>query len=71
MVREIVYIVEGDTVRPQEVTTGIQDDTYIQVIAGLTTGQTVVTGPYTEVSKELESGQEVEMVEEDELYKKD
>ncbi|MEM1219802.1 MAG: efflux RND transporter periplasmic adaptor subunit [Bacteroidota bacterium] len=68
---EIVYIVEGDTVRPQEVTTGIQDDTYIQVVSGLNSGQTVVTGPYTEVSKELESGQEVEMVEEDELYKKD
>ena len=68
---EIVYVVDADTVRPQEVTTGIQDDTYIQVVSGLTAGQTVVTGPYTEVSKELESGQEVEVVDEDELYKKD
>lgn len=68
---ELVFVVEADTVRAQEVSTGIQDDTYIQVTAGLQAGQKVVTGPYSEVSKELKSGDEVNVVAEDELYNKD
>ena len=39
--------------------TGIQDDTNIEVISGLKKGDIVITGPYTTVSKELNSGDKV------------
>lgn len=68
-VKEVVFIVKADTVHMQEVKTGIQDDTYIQVLSGLQQGDKVVTGPYTAVSKELEQGMEVKVVEEEDLYK--
>jgi HlyD family secretion protein len=50
---ECVFVKVGDKVKLRIVTTGIQDDTYIEVISGLKKGETIVTGPYTTVTKEL------------------
>ena len=65
---EVVFLVSGDTVRMQEVKTGIQDDSYIAVVKGINVGEEVVTGPYAAVARKLESGEEVQVVDEDELY---
>ena len=50
---ECVFVKVGDKVKIRIVTTGIQDDTYIEVLSGLKKGETIVTGPYTTVTKEL------------------
>ena len=50
---ECVFVKVGDKVKLRIVTTGIQDDTYIEIISGLKKGETIVTGPYTTVTKEL------------------
>jgi len=68
---EVVFVVAADTVAMVEVKTGVQDDTYIQVLSGLEEGQKVVTGPYAAISRKLEQGDPVQLVDEDELYKKD
>ncbi|MGK0364214.1 MAG: HlyD family secretion protein [Saprospiraceae bacterium] len=65
---EIVFVVSGDTVRFVPVKTGIQDDDFIQVLSGLAEGDMVVTGPYTQVSKKLEQGDEVIMTDLEDLY---
>lgn len=65
---EVVFVASSDTVRMQKVKTGVQDDTYIEVIEGLKDGEEVVTGPYAAVARKLESGEEVQVVDEDELY---
>ena len=44
-----------------EANTGIQDDTNIEVVTGLKKGDVVITGPYTTVSKELNSGDKVKI----------
>ena len=54
-----------------EVKTGIQDDTYIQVTSGLQEGEEVVVAPYAAIARKLEQGGEVQVVKEEELYKKD
>ena len=54
--KEVVFVVSGDTVSMVDVVTGIQDDEYIFVESGLDTAMTIVSGPYTAVSKKLESG---------------
>ena len=67
-VQEVVFVVSSDTVRMVEVQTGIQDDTYIQITAGLEAGAEIVTAPYSAVSKKLEAGMEIEIVAEEDLY---
>lgn len=54
--RRVVFVADGDTARVREVDTGIADDAFIEVQAGLEPGQQVVTGPYSAVSRELEDG---------------
>lgn len=62
--QEVTFVVKGDTVEMRKVTTGIQDNTFIEVLSGLEEGETVVEGPYSVVSKELESGSKVRAKEE-------
>lgn len=51
---EIVFVVRNDTAYRHIVTTGVQDRSYIEIVSGLTEGQTIVSGPYSAVSRELE-----------------
>lgn len=67
--KEYVFLQEGDSVRMQLVTTGIQDDEYIEIKKGLDPKQLVVVAPYEAISKKLKAGTKVELVKEDELYK--
>jgi HlyD family secretion protein len=66
---EIVFVLEADTLRKVVVNTGIQDNQNIYIKAGLEKGETIVTGPYTILSKELKSGQTVEIVDSEEKEK--
>ncbi|MEM1319949.1 MAG: efflux RND transporter periplasmic adaptor subunit [Bacteroidota bacterium] len=70
-VLEVVFVASGDTVKMMEVKTGIQDDTYIQILDGLDGDEDVVIAPYTAISRKLESGKNVRVVEEDKLYNRD
>jgi len=56
---ECVFVKVGNKVKLKIITTGIQDDTYIEVLSGLNKGEEIVTGPYTVVTKELNPGDEV------------
>jgi HlyD family secretion protein len=50
---ECVFILQNGKAVLKPVSTGIQDDTNIEVITGLKKGDKVIIGPYTMVSKEL------------------
>ncbi len=56
---ECVYVKSGDKAVLKPVTTGIQDDTNIEIIKGLQKGDEVITGPYTTVTKELSPNDKV------------
>ena len=58
-IKEIVFVVSGDTVGIREVKTGIQDNDYIQILTGLQEGETVVTGPYSAVARKLKGGSKI------------
>ena len=62
---ECVFVKVGDKAKIRVITTGIQDDTNIEVTSGLKKGDVVITGPYTTVTKELRSG-DVVTIKEDE-----
>ena len=59
LIKEIVFIVSGDTVGIREVKTGIQDNDFIEVLSGLQEGDRVVTGPYSAISRKLKSGSRI------------
>ncbi len=63
---EVVFAMEADTARMIEVSTGIQDDDYIIVTAGLEEGQEIITGPYNAVSKTIKEGSELRVKEDKE-----
>lgn len=66
---ELIFVVsEGKSVVKQ-VTTGIQDNEFIEIVSGADEGDEVVTAPYRAISKKLGPGDEVEVVSEDDLYK--
>ena len=56
---ECVFVKVGDKAKIKIIKTGIQDDTNIEVISGLSKGDVVITGPYTTVTKDLNSGDKV------------
>ncbi len=56
---ECVFVKVGDKARIRVITTGIQDDTNIEVTSGLKKGDIVITGPYTVVTKDLKSGDQI------------
>ena len=43
------------------VTTGIQDERYIQILSGIDSGMAVIQGPFDALSRKLEEGKSVEI----------
>ena len=56
---ECVFVKVGDKAKLRVVKTGIQDDTNIEIISGLKSGEEIIIGPYTTVSKDLVSNDKI------------
>ncbi|MCP9236046.1 efflux RND transporter periplasmic adaptor subunit [Lewinella sp. JB7] len=69
--QEVVFVVRGDTVAQEEVTTGLQDAKYIQVKSGVVSGDRVVAGPYGALARTLKSGAKVNVVDKDDFYEEE
>lgn len=57
---ECVFVKDGTIAKLRVVKTGIQDDSNIEIISGLSVEEVVITGPYNLVTKQLENGDKVE-----------
>ncbi len=68
-IKEIVFVVVGDTVGVREVKTGIQDNDHIEIVSGLQEGETVVTGPYSAVARKLKGGSRISVIDEEKRKK--
>lgn len=66
---ECVFLYADGRSKLVKVTSGIQDNDYIQVVSGLKEGDEIITGPYTAISKILKDGMPVKKVDKEELYK--
>ncbi len=56
---ECVFVKVGNKAKIRIVKTGIQDDTNIEITSGLKKGDVIIVGPYTTVTKDLNSGDKV------------
>lgn len=67
--KEIVFVVENGKAVAKEVKTGIQDANYIEITEGVKEGESIVSAPFKLISKTLENGDLVKVVDEKELFK--
>ena len=69
---ECVFVKNGEEAKLRVVTTGIQDDTNIEILTGLKEDDEVITGPYNTVTKMLETGDKIkQMTSEEETDEKE
>jgi HlyD family secretion protein len=67
-VKEYVFVYKAGKVKQVLVTTGIQDDTYIQILSGLKSGDEVVSAPFATISKLLKDNMQVDKVDKNKLF---
>jgi len=67
-IKEFVFVYKAGKVKQVPVTTGIQDDTYIQVLSGLKEGDEVVSAPFSAISKTLNDNMAVQKVDKSKLF---
>ena len=58
---KVVFLKDGGKARMVRVTTGIADDTYMEVKTGVQPGDEVISGSYSAISRKLKDGAKVEM----------
>jgi HlyD family secretion protein len=69
--QEYVFLYDNGVARLTKVKTGIQDNTYIQILEGIEAGQEVITAPYRAVTKLLKNNDAVKKVPKEELFTED
>ncbi|MEI7663043.1 MAG: efflux RND transporter periplasmic adaptor subunit [Bacteroidota bacterium] len=67
-IQECVFILSDGTAKKVDVKTGIQDNSYIQILSGLKAGDEIITAPYSAVSKLLNNGDKVKKVDKKDLF---
>jgi HlyD family secretion protein len=65
---EIVFLFQDGKAKMIKVKTGIQDNTYIEILSGLKEKQEVISGPYRAVTKKLKDGDVVKKVDKKDLF---
>lgn len=59
--QRVVFLKEGDKAVMKAVTTGIADNTYIEIQSGVNGGEDVVSGSYGAISRDLKDGAKVKI----------
>lgn len=61
---EIVWIVEGDEAHARQVKTGIQSETHIEIVEGISEGESIVVGNFRAIAQDLQNGSKVKVKQE-------
>lgn len=65
---EIVFVVVNGIATKRRVTTGIQDNSFIEIKTGIKLNEKVISGPYDILSTTLDSGRKVKVVKKEDLF---
>lgn len=66
--KEYVFVAEKEKAVLKAVKTGIQDNTYIQILEGIGLDDEIVTSPYKLVSKTLKNNDKIKVVDKSKLF---
>lgn len=61
--KEVVFVLQENRVRTVPVKRGISNDSYVEILEGLTEGEKVVSGSYKAINRELEDSSKVRVEE--------
>ncbi len=67
--RTLVFTSNGKFAFSKDVKTGIQDNSYIEILSGLKEGDEVITAPYSAISKKLADSTMIQVVKKEDLFK--
>ncbi len=67
-IKECVFVNKNGVAKMIYVTTGIQDNDYIEIKSGVNVGDEIISGPYGAVSKILKDGKKIKVVDKDQLF---
>lgn len=67
-IKECVFVNNNGVAKMVYVTTGIQDNDYIEIKSGVNVGDEIISGPYGAVSKILKDGKKIKVVDKDQLF---
>jgi HlyD family secretion protein len=67
-IRTLVFITDGQRALARDVKTGIQDNSYIEILSGIAEGDRVISAPFSAISKKLSDSSLVEIVKKDDLF---
>jgi HlyD family secretion protein len=67
-VRTLVFVSDGKYALARDVTTGIQDNSNIEILTGLKAGEDVISQPFSAISKKLSDSTLIEVVSKEALF---
>jgi HlyD family secretion protein len=68
-IRTIVFITDGKYALAKDVKTGIQDNSYIEILSGASVNDRVISAPFSAISKKLSDSTLIEIVKKEALFK--
>ncbi len=68
-IRTIVFTTDGTYALAKDVKTGIQDNSYIEILSGVSLNDQVISAPFSAISKKLSDSTLIQIVSKDELFK--
>jgi HlyD family secretion protein len=68
-IRTLVFITDGKYALAKDVKTGIQDNSYIEILSGISSNDRVISSPFSAISKKLSDSTVIEVVKKEELFK--
>jgi HlyD family secretion protein len=68
-IRTLVFITDGKYALAKDVKTGIQDNSYIEILSGVAPNDRVISSPFSAISKKLSDSTLIEVVKKEELFK--
>jgi HlyD family secretion protein len=68
-VRTIIFVTDGKYALAKNVKTGIQDNSYIEILSGAAVNDRVISAPFSAISKKLSDSTLIEVVKKEVLFK--
>jgi len=68
-IRTLVFITDGKYALAKDVKTGIQDNSYIEILSGIALNDKVISAPFSAISKKLSDSTLIQVVKKEELFK--
>jgi HlyD family secretion protein len=68
-IRTLVFVTDGKYALARDVKTGIQDNSYIEILSGVTLNDKVISAPFSAISKKLSDSTLIEVVKKEVLFK--